>query len=86
MIVEFSEYLGEVKNDTGIWGKAFIFKVITERDNNSYVFDTILFIHESIESFVSTAAEDDGFDKKTIMKHIFDKFNKQQLMSVSHDN
>jgi len=86
MIIDFSEYLGEVKNDTGIWGKGFIFKVITNKNNESYTFDIILFIHPTLQSFISTAPEDDIFDKDTIIEHIFDKYTKEQLMEVTHDN
>lgn len=85
MIIDFSEYLGQAKNDTGIWGNAFIFKVITERDNKPYSFDVILFVHETVPAFVSSAPDDDIYDKDLIVKHIFEKYTLQQLLEVRHE-
>ena len=86
MIIDFSEYLGQAKNDTGIWGNAFIFKVITDRDGKDYSFDVILFVHETVPAFVSSAPEDDIYDKELIVKHIFDKYTLKQLLEVRHEN
>ena len=86
MIIDFSEYLGEVKNDTGIWGKAFIFKVIETKDNEPYTFDTVLFIHESVPAFVSTAPEDDEYDKKLIISKILKQYPMEKLMEVKHED
>lgn len=84
MMIDFSEYMGQVRNDTGILGKAFIFKVIETKDNEPYTFDVILFVHETVPEFLSTAPEDDGYDKDSIMKAIFDKYPKKVLLEAEH--
>ena len=84
MIIDFSEYMGQVRNDTGVLGKAFIFKVIDQKDNEPYTFDAILFVHETVPSFVSTAPEDAGFDKELIIKTILDKYSKKTLLEAEH--
>ena len=82
MVIDLSEYIGEVKNDTGVWGKAFIFNVITERDNEPYTFECILFVHKIVESFITLNDEDQIFDKDIILKLIFEKYTLTQLLEV----
>jgi hypothetical protein len=77
MWIELIEIIGYIKNDTGINGKAFLFNV-TEENNN---FDCILFIHENIEPFVSLH-EDDNYNKKEILKAIFEKYTLTQLFEA----
>jgi GTP:adenosylcobinamide-phosphate guanylyltransferase len=84
MIIDFSEYMGQVRNDTGVLGKAFIFKVIDTKDNESYTFDVILFVHETVPPFVSTTPEDAVFDKPSIINAIFDKYPKKTLLEAEH--
>lgn len=86
MMIDFSEYLGQVMNDTGVWGNAFVFKVIVQSSDGPYSFDTILFVHETAETFVSTAPEDDIYDKQLIIRHIFEKYTKKQLLEVRHES
>lgn len=82
MIIDFSEYIGEVKNDTGIWGKAFIFNVITERDNIPYTFECILFVHKTVPTFITLNDEDLIFNKELILKLILEKYTLTQLLAV----
>lgn len=84
MIIDFSEYMGQVRNDTGVLGKAFIFKVIDTKDNESYTFDVILFVHQTVPPFVSTAPEDDSFDKPLIIKTILEKYPMKTLLEAEN--
>lgn len=84
MIINFSEYLGQVKNDTGILGKAFIFKVIINTDDIGYTFDTILFVHETIPPFISVNDENIQY-KDEILKKIFEQYTIKQLLEVNEN-
>lgn len=84
MIINFSEYLGRVKNDTGILGKAFIFKVIIDKNNTGYTFDAILFVHKSATCFVSVADQDMEY-KEQIFKMIFAQYTLKQLLEVDEN-
>lgn len=84
MIINFSEYLGRVKNDTGILGKAFIFKVIIDKNGTGYTFDTILFVHETALCFVSVADQDMEY-KEEILKNIFEQYTLKQLLEVDEN-
>jgi len=85
MIIDFSEYLGQVKNDTGIWGKAFIFKCIENKENIPYTFEAILFVHETLPAFLSVADEDIEY-KSEILKLIFEKYTLKQLLEAEYEN
>lgn len=81
MIIDFSEYLGQIKNDTGILGKAFIFNVIIDKEP-IVKFDCILFIHETVEPFLSLREEDKVHDSTEIIKKIFEKYSLKQLLEA----
>lgn len=80
MIIDFTEYLGLIKNDNNVIGKAFIFNVITE---NEYTFEVVLFVHETAKAFISVAEEDKNQDKETILGLIFEKYTLKQLLEVA---
>lgn len=82
MIIDFTEYLGLIKNDNNVIGKAFIFNVITE---NEYTFEVVLFVHETAKVFISVAEEDknQNQDKETILGLIFEKYTLKQLLEVA---
>jgi len=82
MMIDLVEYIGQVKNDTGVLGKAFMFKAMTEKDDAPYTFETILFVHDTVPSFISTAPEDDEFDKDAIIQAILDKYPKETLLAA----
>lgn len=82
MIIDFVEYIGQVKNDTGVFGKAFMFKVMTEKDGAAYAFETILFVHETVPAFLSTVPEDDGYDKDVIIQAILVQYPREQLLAA----
>lgn len=82
MMIDFVEYIGQVKNDTGVLGKAFMFKVMTEKDDNPYTFETILFVHDTVQAFLSTAPEDDEFDKAAIIQSILVSYPKDELLAA----
>lgn len=73
--IEFIDYLGEVKNDTNINGKAFIFKII---DEDLYTFETILFIHPNVPEFISMI--DKKHNPTIILEQILQKYNKEELL------
>lgn len=84
MIINFSEYLGYVKNDTGILGKAFIFKVIINKNDVGYTFDTILFVHATEPAFISVADEDIEYKDEILIK-IIEQYTLKQLLEVNED-
>lgn len=57
--IEFVDFLGEIRNDTDINGKSFIFKIIDI--DNELTFDCILFIHQSVNPFLTL--ENDNYIK-----------------------
>lgn len=85
IIVNFSTYLGQIKNDTDILGKSFIFKCITEKDNKPYTFDVILFVHETVKPFVTTNEEDEEY-KEVVYKLIFEQYTLKQLLEAEYEN
>lgn len=72
MDIQLIEYIGQIKNDTGKLGKAFLFSILDD-----YSFDCILFIHDDIQ-FVSLH-EEDKKDKSEILKNILSKYSLQNL-------
>lgn len=81
MIIDLVEYLGEVKNDTGVLGKAFIFNVILDDVGDSYVFDSMLFVHPTVDPFISVNIEDENY-KDDVMKKIFETYTLEQLLDA----
>jgi hypothetical protein len=73
--IEFIDYLGEVKNDTNINGKAFVFKII---DQDLYTFETILFVHPTVKEFLSMI--DKKHNPTIIIEKILEKYNKEELL------
>lgn len=75
MIIELISYIGKIKNDTGIPGKAFLFNITVD-----YSFDCILFIHDDVV-FVSLHEEEikNNIDKEKIKKEIIDKYTLKTL-------
>lgn len=87
MIINLSEYLGEVKNDTMKWGNAFIFNVIaSDSEQKPHSFNCILFVHEDVPAFVSLSEADSKYDKNTILEKIFEKYTLAELLKVRHEN
>lgn len=75
MDIQLVEYIGQIKNDTGKLGKAFLFNILDD-----YSFDCILFIHDDIQ-FVSLHKDEinNNKDKNEILKNILNKYTLQIL-------
>jgi hypothetical protein len=80
MVIELITYIGKIKNDTGIPGKAFLFNIMDE-----YSFDCILFIHDDIV-FISLHDEEikNNIDKEKIKTEILNKYTLEKLKQ--HEN
>lgn len=81
MMIDLSEYVGQVRNDTGIFGKAFIFKVIRVEPEH-YTFECMLFVHPTEPSFLTLSDDDISFDKDEIIAAIFNKYPHEKLLSA----
>lgn len=81
MEIEFIEYIGEIKNDTDINGKAYIFEILDLE--KKYKFECILFLHPN-NNFVSLNKEDIdlGYNKEELLNEILKKYNKGELLQL----
>ena len=62
--IEFIGYLGEIRNDTDINGKSFIFKIIDITKELS--FESVLFVHQYVNPFL-TLENDDYIEYNTVL-------------------
>lgn len=76
--VEFVDFLGEIRNDTLINGKAFIFKVLDTDTKTS--FETILFVHETVKPFITMENQEYKEYSDEIMEKIFKKYKLIELL------
>lgn len=80
MHIEFLEYIGELKNDTGINAKGIMFSALD--DDGSVITNCILYVHESIQSFVTIQDNDNEELKLEVFNSIFKKYTLQQLLDL----
>jgi hypothetical protein len=80
--IEFIEFLGEIRNDTLINGKSFIFKVLdTDKNIN---FECILFVHPTVKSFITIENNDYINEINSILDIILEKFNLKDLLEYEN--
>ncbi len=80
MYIEFLEFIGELKNDTGINAKGIMFVVLG--DDGSIITNCILYAHESIQSFVTIQDNNNEELKLQVFNAIFEKYTLQQLLDL----
>lgn len=82
MDIEFVKYIGEIKNDTGQYGKAYLFTIV-----DKYSFDCILFLHDKID-FVSLHNDEivNGYNNEQILKQILTKYKRQELLNIDYED
>jgi hypothetical protein len=80
MYPEFIDFLGEVRNDTGVNGKAFVFKMIEE----NHSFECILFVHPTVDSFVTIDDTEVNVEPDRVLNCILNKYSREELLS--HEN
>ncbi len=83
MNIELIGYLGDIRNDTGILGKSFIFKLITENINEEFIF----FIHpnENVKPFITIDYELTNEQKTEIVNNIINKYTKDTLLNYANN-
>lgn len=79
MYPEFVDFLGLINNDTGIQGKAFIFKMVHDKG----AFECVLFVHVSAPAFV-TCDPDVDVDPVDVLKIILNKHTLQELLAYEN--
>lgn len=81
-IIEYIDFLGEIKNDTDINGKSFIFKIIDIK--KEIAFESVLFIHQNIPAFI-TLENDDYLEYITmILEQILKEYNIKDLLEFKY--
>lgn len=81
--IEFVDFLGEIRNDTLINGKAFIFKLVDLV--KTHTFEVILFVHQSVPAFLTINDEDYKILEADILKEILSQFNINELLNFKKD-
>ena len=76
--IEFINFLGEIRNDTLINGKAFIFKIIDL--DKKINFETVLFVHESVKPFMTIENIEYKEYADELMEIIFKKHSIKELL------
>ena len=76
--IEFVDFLGEIRNDTLINGKAFIFKVLDT--DLKETFESILFVHETVKPFITMENEEYKEYSEELMEMIFKKYKLVELL------
>lgn len=77
--VEFIDFLGEVRNDSMVNGKSFIFKVLDKKTSDT--FECILFVHPTIKSFLTIAEENYKVISEDIKELILKQFKEEELLN-----
>lgn len=79
--IEFVEFLGEVRNNTGINGKSFIFRVVDTAAGDN--FEAILFVHPDLNPFV-TVEEHRRDDTAAVRDKILEQFKLEELLAYEN--
>ena len=77
--VDFADFLGFVKNDTGIQGKSFIFNIIIE----DKTFECILFVHPTAQTFV-TVPDNVLIEHQVLIDAITSKYKHEELLKYEN--
>ena len=84
MYPEFVDFLGFINNDTGVQGKAFIFKMIGDKEQ----FECILFVHPdpNVRPFLTIDEDAEiGLDENdVVMQVILDKYPIKDLLAYEN--
>ncbi len=80
--IEFVEFLGEIRNNTGTNGKSFIFKVVDVE--HSINFEAVLFVHPTVQSFITLDIETTLEKSLKIHEEILNKFKIEELLAYEN--
>lgn len=81
--IEFVDFLGEIRNDTLINGKAFIFKILDIQ--KEYSFEAILFVHINAKPFLTIADKHYKILESDFKTEILNTYNIKELLNYKKD-
>lgn len=81
-IIEYIDFLGEIKNDTDINGKSFIFKIVDSSKEIS--FEIILFVHENVPAFITVENDEYAEFNSIILDMLLKQFNINDLLEFKN--
>lgn len=81
--IEFVDFLGEIRNDTDINGKAFIFKILDLV--KEYDFEVILCVHPIVPPFLTIHDDKYKIINNDLKEEILKQFSLTDLLSYKKD-